>query len=113
MAYKDKHDPRAREARLRHYYKNKEQYYARNSIRKAQLRELINELKNVPCKDCGNSYPPYIMQFDHTGTDKKYNVSQMAVLGSERKIRLEASKCEVVCANCHAIRTYKRRTGLM
>lgn len=34
--------------------------------------------RGKPCADCGNSYHPAAMQWDHTSTDKEINIS-MAV----------------------------------
>jgi hypothetical protein len=72
-----------------------------------RARLFIEELKlNKPCTDCGIVYPPYVMQFDHLdGTTKTANV---ASLRNKEKILLEVAKCELVCANCHAIRSYER-----
>lgn len=70
-------------------------------------RALIDELKSEPCVDCGGKYPPYVMQFDHIGDDKFRPVSEMTNYSLE-KVLAEISKCELVCANCHAIRTHNR-----
>ncbi len=68
---------------------------------------MVQEKKNRPCADCGERYPPYVMDFDHLG-DKVAPVSYMVpVYGSER-ILAEIAKCEVVCSNCHRLRTYRR-----
>lgn len=51
------------------------------------------------------------MQFDHL-RDKKANVSNMIRSDySWEAIKLEILKCEVVCANCHAVRTKTRKDG--
>lgn len=48
------------------------------------------------------------MDFDHLG-DKFKNVSAMIQEGfGIKKILAEAAKCEVVCANCHRLRTWSR-----
>ena len=75
--------------------------------RKKRL-SILWALKDKPCKDCNVQYEPYVMQFDHISDNKVSNVSQ---LQSIQAITLEAAKCEVVCANCHAARTWKRRNG--
>ena len=61
--------------------------------------------------DCGNTYPNWVMQFDHRDADtKRYNVAHMVHYAlSEEAILEEIGKCDVVCANCHANRTYQRR----
>lgn len=68
--------------------------------------QLIVEAKKAPCKDCGGSFPPECMDFDHLG-DKKMNVSAMKY-NSVEKVAEEIAKCDLVCANCHRIRTKKR-----
>lgn len=72
---------------------------------------LIKEAKNKPCADCGNEYPHYVMDFDHLGNEEKlFNIGNT----SERPLSLtrlqtEIDKCDVVCSNCHRIRTHNRR----
>jgi hypothetical protein len=86
---------------------------ASNQARRVRLRVMVQGLKAVPCTDCGRKYPYYVMQFDHLpGTLKIAEVAYLARTGvGEDKLRKEMAKCEVVCANCHCIRTHKRRTG--
>ena len=81
---------------------------ARKDAVKERNRTYLAELKNVPCRDCGKTYPPYVMDFDHLA-DKTCNLSDNRVLfWSIAKIDEEANKCEVVCANCHRQRTWER-----
>ena len=62
--------------------------------------------KNVPCADCGGWFPPECMDFDHRDpSTKRCAVSQAK---SERALMHEMAKCEVVCANCHRIRSKKQ-----
>ena len=88
-------------------YAKTKRNYARLHWRKG--REFINGLKDVPCADCGERYPPYVMQFDHRA-GKVDNLSSMASHKTE-KILAEAAKCDIVCANCHAIRTHCRNAN--
>jgi len=107
MAYKDPYDERAREARRRHYQKNKQQYFDRRNQQRNDMREYINTLKSVPCMDCKVSYPAFVMDFDHR--DPKEKVAEIGVMiqrGSWSKLKLEIAKCDIVCANCHRIRTW-------
>lgn len=70
-------------------------------------RRIIREAKNKPCMDCNISYPFYVMDLDHVRGIKKTNVALMC--GSNIEVLInEIKKCEVVCANCHRVRTYKR-----
>ncbi len=74
-----------------------------------ERRSYINELKDRPCADCGIKYPYFVMDFDHRkGSGKITDVALMVRRGwSLDKIKLEILKCEIVCANCHRIRTFK------
>lgn len=82
---------------------------ARNTQRGRDTREInrqqILAAKDRPCADCGNTYPPYVMDLDHVRGDKKLALSMMTMYNSKR-VAEEISKCEVVCANCHRIRTF-------
>lgn len=82
--------------------------YASRKARKLIKQAWINEYKsNTPCADCGNCFPAICMDFDHL-RDKTYNISRMAVANSKETIVAEMAKCELVCANCHRIRTQNR-----
>lgn len=71
-------------------------------------REITNSAKDVPCMDCGVKYPPYVMDFDHRdSTKKEFNVAQIRA-GSPDRLHAEIAKCDVVCSNCHRIRTHNR-----
>lgn len=73
-----------------------------------RAREWLSEQKAKPCMDCGGTYPPECMQFDHRpGEAKLFNIG-MLVRFRHEKLLAEIAKCDVVCANCHAIRTTAR-----
>lgn len=60
------------------------------------------------CADCGYNAHPAALDFDHLpGVVKLYRVACMAGM-SRSLIDAEIAKCEVVCANCHRIRTVER-----
>jgi hypothetical protein len=61
-----------------------------------------------PCADCGES-DPVVLTFDHVRGTKRGNVSDMVRdgLGLET-IKAEMEKCDVVCYNCHSLRTQER-----
>lgn len=73
----------------------------------AKRREFWNSLKDAPCTDCGIRYPPYVMQWDHTGDDKEFTIAKFWQY-SKSRVLAEIKKCELVCANCHAERTHSR-----
>lgn len=74
-------------------------------------RAFIHEIKSVPCADCDKSFDPICMDFDHLG-DKSFSISQ-AMSCSLDRLLAEIDKCEVVCANCHRLRTRDRRVGVL
>lgn len=78
---------------------------------KQQYKKKLAEIKQTSgCVDCGETNH-IVLDFDHI-KDKKYNVSRMIHDGfSWKAIMKEIEKCEVVCANCHRIRTYNRLTS--
>lgn len=78
---------------------------------RARIREIIVEAKNRPCADCGKRYPTCAMDLDHVRGEKKFKVSeavQLAYGSTLDQLRAEIAKCQVVCANCHRIRTAAR-----
>ena len=77
--------------------------------RQAELKQIYKDAKNKPCADCGIQYAYWIMQFDHI-KDKVFAIPRMiANAVTIGRFLAEISKCEVVCANCHANRTFERR----
>lgn len=86
--------------------KRKEQIGKRYNRRYA----LIHRLKDVPCADCGNRFPVYVMEFDHARGEKVCNVPKLWHC-SEDVFLAEVEKCDVTCSNCHKIRTHTRKHG--
>ena len=81
----------------------------------AQLlnRTMIQTMKSNPCAECGVEYHWSAMQWDHLpGTDKRFNPSRAWKEHGRPAILEEIAKCDLVCANCHAIRGYVRSNGL-
>jgi hypothetical protein len=110
MAYKNPLDERAKEARRKHYHNNKEQYLERNKKRKAEMIEHLRKVKDIPCMDCGIKYPYYVMDLDHREPENKsHNINQSIARGNWKKFLEEIDKCDVVCSNCHRIRTWSPR----
>ncbi len=85
-----------------------------NRNKKLTLRKFVDEYKNKPCIDCKQSFPSYVMDFDHIDKNKVASVSTMvSSLKAKDKIIEELNKCELVCSNCHRIRTHKRLSGIV
>ena len=77
---------------------------------RAEQRDWLRGLKtNKPCTDCGRVFPPEAMEWDHLpGTEKLGELATTLARRSRKLILQEIAKCELVCANCHAIRTRAR-----
>lgn len=59
--------------------------------------------------DCLTTFPVEVMDFDHRpGVEKKFNISNAGGRAWET-IEAEIAKCDLVCANCHRLRTIERR----
>lgn len=91
------------------YYAS-DKYKATWKERKLAKRSWIKEQKDAPCVDCDHKFPPECMDFDHLDRAKKsFNIA--AAISSTRtiaSIRMEIRKCDLVCANCHRIRTARQ-----
>lgn len=94
-----------------HYKANKEARISHSAKttadHRAAVRDYLNELKDVPCADCGNRFIAPVMEFDHVRGEKMFQISKAGRYGWD-KIKEEISKCDIVCANCHRIRTVLR-----
>lgn len=101
-----------------HYQKNKKAYKAKakknRKVFESRVKPYLDWLKSIPCADCGRTWPPCAMDFDHVRGNKKFNVSAFSGAGwNQDLIQEEIEKCEVVCACCHRIRTAERSHGLV
>lgn len=76
--------------------------------RREEARAYVDDyLKRHPCLDCGNS-DPLVLEFDHVGV-KHADLALLVAEGAARgRIEREIANCEVVCVNCHRIRTASR-----
>lgn len=86
--------------------------YTHSPMTRQQRRMLVGLLKLAyGCTDCGYRGHPEALQFDHMpGHEKLGDVNKM-VKYNVGTLFAEIAKCEVVCANCHAIRTATRRSA--
>lgn len=73
------------------------------------LEELQEYKEKRGCEQCFEMYPHYVLEFDHRPEFKKIdNVYRVYKKFGKDKAWEEAAKCDVVCSNCHKIRTYER-----
>lgn len=72
-------------------------------------RDYLNEYKLAAgCKDCGYSLYACVLQFDHVIGEKTFALGGSVCTQGWEAIHEEIEKCDVVCANCHTIRTARR-----
>ena len=65
----------------------------------------LSKFKTEPCVDCQLSFEPHQMDFDHRDPKSKlFDVSKPK--GGREAVLAEIDKCDIVCANCHRIRTF-------
>lgn len=77
--------------------------------RSDSARALIAAAKDHPCADCGGRFPIVCMDFDHRDPSTKSFTIAGALSRSHSALLAEIAKCDVVCANCHRLRTAKQR----
>lgn len=69
----------------------------------------INRIKlRAGCADCGYNAHPAALEFDHRPGEKKLFEISSNPCGKWSKVWAEMQKCDVVCANCHRVRTVER-----
>lgn len=71
-----------------------------------RTRLLLDYLTSHPCVDCGET-DPTVLEFDHIG-QKRFGISVGLRARPSQDVLDEIEACEVVCANCHRRRTYRR-----
>lgn len=113
MPFKD--PDKARAASKRHYEKHGARVRAAVYVRRRANKETVRLYKErMPCSDCHKNYPYYVMDFDHIPTrgKKATEIGKMLLNGASlEKILAEIEKCDLVCSNCHRIRTHKRHAS--
>lgn len=117
----EKHRAKAGEYRAKNVDRRREYdraYWARNPNKRRdkdkrdqhRRRAAVWELKaGAPCADCGQKFHPVCMDFDHVRGTKVKCVGALTAGSSMKTLMDEIAKCELVCANCHRLRTWKRR----
>jgi hypothetical protein len=95
-----------------HNRKINKNYLEGKGKHRKNLRARVADIKEAsPCMDCGFFYPAPVMEFDHRPGEYKFKtVAAMCAGGySWEKITQEIAKCDLLCANCHRIRTHITR----
>lgn len=105
---------KARDDSRRHYQRHTADYLVRNTKNKGEKRDFIKKYKEFHgCMDCGGKFPYFVLDFDHREPDKKtYALNRIHLVGSWDKMIEEINKCDVVCANCHRVRSHEKQHHL-
>ena len=84
----------------------------RSRAHRGRARGWMVSLKDgLPCKDCGELFPVWVMHWDHLPEFEKIAaISTMVGSRTRDAILEELKKCELVCGNCHVMRTVGRAT---
>ena len=77
--------------------------------RRERNRAIVAAAKQRPCLDCGHEYPAVVMDFDHVRGEKLGDISTLKQHAPTGALIAEIAKCDVVCSNCHRLRTAQRR----
>jgi hypothetical protein len=74
------------------------------SARRRRVKEILVAEAGGSCALCGFDAYPGALQFHHRDpASKAFEVSRQGVTRSLHRLRLEARKCVLLCANCHAM----------
>lgn len=78
---------------------------------RAERQAYVNQIKiEQGCADCGYREHAVALDFDHVAGIKSADVAVLVRrLVPYPELDAEIAKCEVVCANCHRVRTLERR----
>lgn len=95
------------------YYRHKcvKCYSKFKKARRVTIRDQYFEIKkSLQCAVCGNA-DFRVLDFDHKDREsKEFDVGYGISKGySIEKIKKEIDKCQVLCANCHRIKTWDEK----
>jgi len=70
-------------------------------------RKLIDNIKlSSGCLHCGYNSHAVALDFDHLNpSEKSFNISKHFITTPIKKLMKEINKCQVLCANCHRVKT--------
>lgn len=92
---------------MRRYVTEPEKRAQRNRVaneRATGIRRWLDAYKvSAGCVDCGYKAHHAALHFDHVRGDKLINVCNAKSIA---QAKVEIEKCEVRCANCHAVKTF-------
>ena len=83
----------------------------RNKELIVERRKLIDEIKlKTGCIKCGYKEHPVALDFDHIDpAAKEFTIGTAYTSVSSKRLYKEIDKCQVLCANCHRVKTLQSR----
>ena len=97
-----------RDRQHRYYQKNKEQIKTKDNARRKQYKNHLILLLGGKCGGCGVSNA-LLLDFHHIDpSTKEFEMSRGLAKGGKslKQLEDEAKKCELLCANCHRLKTH-------
>lgn len=89
------------------YQRNREKVIAKSAAKRRRNYMWLCSQKDKPCADCGVEYHPFVMEFHHRDPSTKLDtVGNLIQKASRQRVIDEIEKCDLLCANCHRVRTY-------
>jgi transposase len=74
------------------------------SERRRQVKRMLVDEAGGCCRICGFAEHPAALHFHHVDpSTKEFHLAHLGASRSVRRMRTEASKCVLLCANCHAL----------
>jgi hypothetical protein len=99
--YAPSSDPQTR--RLRRRRRRTQSFLRYQRKRRRERKTALIEERGGRCEDCGYSFCIAAFEFHHRDPrTKDFGIGNFT--GSTERLRQEAAKCDLLCANCHRIR---------
>lgn len=72
------------------------------TMRRRKIRQMLVEYKGGECTLCGYKGCIDVLDLHHRDSSQKdFGISSGSLTRSWEKVKAEADKCELICANCH------------
>lgn len=83
--------------------------YSARAYKRRRRYHWLNAYKVAKgCESCGYNKHAVSLDFDHVDpSTKKFTVAHRIDLSTVKTLMAEVRKCQVLCANCHRIKSYE------
>ena len=90
------------------FEKTKKSCKDRSRAARSRNRDLIQKRKlQKGCECCGYKQSAVALDFDHKVPGEKLNEVALMGTASLERLAQEMDKCQILCANCHRIKTHE------